>query len=404
MDLSFSNTYRTVLMYVRFCGFPIPWLRFSAASRALWTCYDIMVFCFSAYIIASSGYSIAVKATFQDLCQLGIVTSQMTNGILITFHYLVFQQRMKGIQERLDSLTNRILSSPLSGGEDFLRTVTSDRDLITVFTKVSMTFNVIASFLYCLPMPLMDFLSGQYRARLPIPMAFLGFTGYDRPFVFEFIVLQEVFVLIYSSIKKIGNDCIFLSFFKIQSAYIKYLTSTIQVLGEELIEDGRVGMETKFHHWISLHQDVLNGIHELVSLYAPLIVLYYTNIICIIAFGLFVQLKMDNVDTIQSLATALWISTLIFVLFLQSAVADEIREESDKLANATYFTPWYRMKRDVGQSLKLVILNANHPINITGYRANAFILNKETFLGFIANVITVYMGFSKIDDILNEKQ
>lgn len=55
--------------------------------------------------------------------------------------------------------------------------------------------------------------------------------------------------------------------------------------------------------------------------------------------------------------------------------------QSDKLANETYMVPWHLMKRDVVSSLRLVILQANHPIHITAYRATSFILNKETFLG-----------------------
>nr|AXX83047.1 odorant receptor [Yemma signatus] len=402
MDLSFSKTYRTVLLFVSVCGFPIPWIKFSKRVSILLKLYDVLVFMFSVYIIICSLYS-TMQASFQDLCQLGIVVSQMTNGILITFHYIAYQKIMCKINIRMDSLTERILCSPLGHQADFVRTIEADRDLISIFTKVSIIFNMIASVLYVLPMPLMDYLAGRERARLPIPIVFLG-QAYSTAISYEAMVLQEVFVLVYCSIKKIGNDCIFLSFFKIQSAYIKYLTITMKSLGAELVKNGGEDKEKKLHHWISLHQDVTRGTQELVSLYAPLIVLYYTNLICIIALGLFVQLKAENVDSIQSTATALWISTLIFVLYLQSAVADEVREESIRLASEAYFIPWYKMKKEIGQSLRLVIMNANHPILVTAYRATAFILNKETFLGFIANVITAYMGFSKIDDVLKENE
>lgn len=135
---------------------------------------------------------IKIKCFLQDLCTLGIVFSQMTNGILITVHYLVFQRRMDSAMLHMDSITERVLSSPLGHRDIFVETFSRDRNLITLFTKTSIFFNCIASVLYCLPMPLMDLLGGRYRERIPIPIIFFGLRGDRLPIIYEIVIVLEV--------------------------------------------------------------------------------------------------------------------------------------------------------------------------------------------------------------------
>nr|XP_024215943.1 uncharacterized protein LOC106681103 [Halyomorpha halys] len=119
----------------------------------------------------------------------------------------------------------------------------------------------------------------------------------------------------------------------------------------------------------------------------------------IVVFGLFTQIKNDRDNFIQGFGIGGFGIINIFQLYMMCSSAEVLATESERVALAIYDIRWYQMNRSNGEMLRLMLFMAKNPVQVTAFRARTFLLNKESFIGFITSSLTALMTFTKINDI-----
>ncbi|KAE8574016.1 Odorant receptor 91, partial [Halyomorpha halys] len=140
------------------------------------------------------------------------------------------------------------------------------------------------------------------------------------------------------------------------------------------------------------------NIQQLVSIFSPLVILYSVGTIMIVVCGTFVQIMDDNNNLMQSISIGIYVAMTCLNQFLMSRTADELTQEAMKLAFFAYDLPWYEMKRADADMVRMVILRSNRPIQVTAYCAPIFMVNRETFRGFMVTSISAFVTLCQIKD------
>ncbi|CAH1408116.1 unnamed protein product [Nezara viridula] len=331
------------------------------------------------------------------MCTLGIVTSVLATGGSITLFYFFYQNRLEKFTDNWNSLNENILKSNLDSKEFFRQMFLQVAKNNESFTKTILFVVFWTPIIYCSPVPVVDAIKQSYRTNLPLPILY----PYDdrQAGLYEMTFFLHMMGLVISVMKKFGNDCFFLSLFKIHRTYLRYLSVSIRSEGEKFKKNSNQLIKQKLISWIKIHQQIIKNIQDLIILYTPIIIVYHVNLICIVVFGLFTQIKNDRDSSVQRIGTAMFCAVNIFQLYMQCSSAEELSIEAERVADEIYNTPWNEVDENNAEIIRLVLKIANRPIEVTAFKAPTFLLNKQSFVTFVVNTIRAFMTFSKMSDL-----
>ncbi|CAH1408113.1 unnamed protein product [Nezara viridula] len=333
---------------------------------------------------------------FDDKCRAGGVLSIVSNPTMLTVYYTLYHMRIKRFLENSDALSRQILNSELGQTENFQKNFLTIAKKNNSFTKIVLIFVFWTPILYNIPTPLIDIYNQKYRSTQPL---FLLYPYDDhKPGIYEVTFISQTLGLLCGDMKKFANDCFFLTLFRTQTLYLIYLSESIQDLGKEFKKSGDLIIKKKLTKWVKLHDHFIRNFSELISLYTPVICIYYVNLICTVVLCLFAQLQSDD-GLIDGLGLISFLSVNIFQLYLQCATNDVFSVEAENLALEIYKTPWYEVDKTNKGILRTMLLMASKPVEITAFKSPTLRLNKEAFLAFVASTITAVMSFKKMSDI-----
>ncbi|CAH1408114.1 unnamed protein product [Nezara viridula] len=280
---------------------------------------------------------------------------------MLTLYYMLFKERLKMFSENCNALNYNIMNAELDHSDFFKDTYLQVSNSNNKFTRNVLFFVFWTPVIYCVPTPIIDLCNGEYRRHHPLTISY----PYDdhSPGIYEITFFLQMLGILYGDMKKFANDCFFLTVFRIHTVYLKYLSASMRSLGKEFGKYDDAVVKRKLITWLKLHDNLVRNVSELISLYAPVICIYYANLICMVVFGIFTQIK------------------------------------ANKLASEIYNTPWYEVNKTNKDIIRLIQRMANRPVDITAYRAPTLRLNKESFLAFITSTITAVVAFSKMSEI-----
>nr|WVD93654.1 odorant receptor 41 [Graphosoma rubrolineatum] len=387
----FAHHYRALLQGLRKVGLATPWVeKPSLLSRVPLLLYDSLLIAIVVYMLCCYLYSVTtITIPFQELCGLGVSTSNFICALLVTFYQIRYSKDLKRITDNMDRIAERILDSDLTGADHFLQLYQRTSKLMAILTNHSIFFSFTLPLVYCFPVPLMDWMEGHYRSRQPFRIA--NPFNDKLPGVYELIWLVMTCSISYSTSKKAATDCLFVTLFSIQSDFLKYLSTAMTELQKELKFENSTQVRIKLVLWFNLHQDILRNNQELVEAFSPVVIIYYMTTIGIVVCGAFVQSMKENELIIQSISIGGYIVITLVYYFLLSNTADELTSEAQNLAFVVYSIPWYDMVKKNADLLRLAITISTRRIEITAYRAPTFLLNRETFAKFIVTAISAFV-------------
>ncbi|KAE8573070.1 Odorant receptor 106, partial [Halyomorpha halys] len=325
MSLQFETTHSFLIRVMRRSGLMVPWVRMDSSLLAAFYffCDNLLVLIGFYQFIFSVG-SIVRIGNFQDMCTLGIVIAVLATGVMLSIFYIHYQQRLEKFINNWDNLNTKILNGEPQLAKYFQRLYLEITKSNETFAKRILFIAFWTPFIYCSPVPIIDVIKGSYRTNLPLPILF----PYDdrQPGLYEFTFCLHVFGLLISVMKKIGNDCFFLGLFKIHSVYLRYLSESIKDAKKKFANNDWF-IRRKQIEMIKLHTEIIRNAVELVSIYTPIIVIYYGNLIIIVVFGLFTQIKNDRDSVVQGFGVGGFCLINIFQLYMMSSSAEELASE-----------------------------------------------------------------------------
>ncbi|XP_066908457.1 odorant receptor 46a-like [Halyomorpha halys] len=379
MSLQFETTHSSMIHLLRRSGLKLPWVK----HRSYWNqfcyfAYDILLFTIGLYQFICSACSIIFVPTFQDMCTLGIVTSVLATGGSITLFYFFYQNRLEKFTDNWNALNDNILNSDLDKKDFFRQMFLQVAKNNESFTKTILFVVFWTPIIYCTPVPVVDAIKQSYRTNLPLPILYL----YDdrQPVVYEVTFFLHMMGLVISVMKKFGNDCFFLALFKIHIAYLRYLSVAIKCEGTKFSKCNNKIIKQNLISWIKIHQQIVKNAQDLIRLYTPIIIVYHVNLICIVVFGLFTQIKNDRDSSVQRIGTAMFCTVNIFQLYMQCSSAEELTNEAEKVSQEIYNTPWNEVDECNADIIRLVLKMASRPVEVTAFKAPTFLLNKQSFV------------------------
>ncbi|KAE8574015.1 odorant receptor 10 [Halyomorpha halys] len=394
----FVDHYRPLLGWLRTCGLSTPWgEKPSFAWRLIIACYNTLLVIMVCYMLFLYIYPIMKNSIpFAELCLLGNGFALLGCSLAITLYLVLFKGKLKVIIENMDSIADIIHQNELGGAVFLQEMYKKNARLMKVLTNNSIYFGFLTPVIFCWSVPTMGWFSGNYRANLPIQID--SPYDYHIPLVYELMVLLLSCCLAVSTTKKAATDCLFMSLFNIQITFLKYLSITKSYIQDDFRSTNKAIVKRKLIIWIRLHQQINLNIQQLVAIFSPLVILYSVAIIIIVVCGAFVQIMNDSNNLIQSMSIGIYVAMTFLYQFLMSRTADELTHEAMKLAFFAYDLPWYEMKRADADMVRMVILRSNRPIQVTAYCAPIFMLNRETFRGFMVTSISAFVTFCQIKD------
>nr|XP_024216598.1 uncharacterized protein LOC112210730 [Halyomorpha halys] len=255
----FVDHYRALLTGLRRVGLATPWIEMpSLLGRLPYLFYNSLLVSIVVYMLCCYVYSVTtITIPFQELCGLGVSTSNFTCALMLTFYQISYSEELKRITDNMDRIAERILSGELAGAEHFLKLYKRTSRLMAILTNQSIFFSFALPLVYSFPVPLMDWMEGHYRSRHPFRIA----SPFDDklPGVYELIMLIMTCSISYSTSKKAAMDCLFVTLFTIQSDFLKYLSVAMTELQKELKIGNSTQVRNKFVLWFRLHQDITSA-------------------------------------------------------------------------------------------------------------------------------------------------
>ncbi|CAH1408115.1 unnamed protein product [Nezara viridula] len=315
---------------------------------------------------------------------------------MLTLYYMLFKERLKMFSENCNALNYNIMNAELDHSDFFKDTYLQVSNSNNKFTRNVLFFVFWTPVIYCVPTPIIDLCNGEYRRHHPLTISY----PYDdhSPGIYEITFFLQMLGILYGDMKKFANDCFFLTVFRIHTVYLKYLSASMRSLGKEFGKYDDAVVKRKLITWLKLHDNLVRNVSELISLYAPVICIYYANLICMVVFGIFTQIKHES-GSLESIGLSAFCFVNLFQLYMQCSTNEEVGAEANKLASEIYNTPWYEVNKTNKDIIRLIQRMANRPVDITAYRAPTLRLNKESFLAFITSTITAVVAFSKMSEI-----
>lgn len=155
----------------------------------------------------------------------------------------------------MDNLTEKILKSELKGADHFLKLYRRTSKVMAILTDNSIFFSFTLPFIYCFPVPVMDWMEGHYRSRHPLRIA--NPFNDKVPGIYELIALVIACSIAFSTSKKAAMDCLFVTLFSIQSDFLKYLSVALSELKKELSNEDSARVRNKLILWLQLHQEIV---------------------------------------------------------------------------------------------------------------------------------------------------
>lgn len=199
-------------------------------------------------------YLIPLFSVVQELCLLGNGFALLGCSLAITLYLVLFKGKLKVIIEDMDSIAATINRNELGGAEFLQEMYKKNAKLMMVLTNNSIYFGFLTPVIFCWSVPTIGWLSGNYRANLPIQIDCP--YDYHAPLVYELMVLLLSCCLAISTTKKAATDCLFMSLFNIQITFLKYLSVTKHYIQDDFRSTNNAFIKRKLIIWIKLHQEV----------------------------------------------------------------------------------------------------------------------------------------------------
>ncbi|KAE8574019.1 uncharacterized protein [Halyomorpha halys] len=390
----FIDHYRGLLKWLRICGLASSWHHQSNFfSRFSFFIYATFLVIMVSYVILCYIYTAMMTSlTITDVCTFGVSGGCYVCGLLVSSYLIRYKDRLKKITDEMDIITKKIIESELGEGEFLLNEYNKNSKLMAVLTDGSLYLSFATPIFYCVSTPVLEWYNGMYRSNLPIQT--LSFFDEKAPGCYELMVIFTACSIAISTSKKSANDCLFIALFRIQTIFIKYLSVSKRALEKKILADDSLRGQRKLLAWIKLHQDIMKNVEELIIYFSPVVIIYYVMVVEIVVCGAFVQLEKDNDNIIQSISVGSYVATTVLYHFLLANTVDELSDEAQKLAFVEYCLPWDKMNKKNISMVKFVLTMCNKPIKVTAYRAPIFLLNRETFAGFLLSAISAFVTFS----------
>nr|WVD93652.1 odorant receptor 39 [Graphosoma rubrolineatum] len=395
----FFDHYRVLITCIRRSGLPTPWIeKPHTIAKVLYLIYDSIIVIMLLYSVVCYMYSIMTATiSFQDLCSLGLSGGCFVCALLINVCQIQFRTELKRVTDTMDSIAKRIIESELADKDLFEQEYKNNAAFINNLIKYTLMSMMTTPFLYFLSLPVFEWYAGNYKAHFPVPIE--NFFNDRLPGVYELIVITIAASISYSSAQKASNDCLFISLFKIQTSFLRYLTQSKKVIEKELLSGNSVKSQKKLLIWVELHQEIIKNIKELVLIFSPILIVYYVMQIEIVVCGAFVELKKDNDNMVQSISVGSYVTLSIIYYYILSNTADELTTEAQKLVFMEYNLPWYKMDKRNASMVKMIMTMCNVPVEITAYYGPTFLLNRENFAGFMFATLSAFLTLCQMKDV-----
>ncbi|KAK9299109.1 hypothetical protein QLX08_007732 [Tetragonisca angustula] len=89
-----------------------------------------------------------------------------------------------------------------------------------------------------------------------------------------------------------------------------------------------------------------------------------TIIICFLEFG--VIMELEDQKTLSTLTYFVLMTSIFVNVFIISFIGDRLRQESERIAETSYFLPWYDFPVDVAKDVQTIILRTYLPSSLSG--------------------------------------
>nr|QQP19712.1 olfactory receptor 17 [Tropidothorax elegans] len=384
-SLLFVDTHRDVLRIVRLCGYPLAWMEGSGEWRRFFRIYYCFFFLLNAYMLACVVVSLCFLQTMAEFTSLMVPGLLTVAAVLSNIYFSTCDEEIRSLIHNIDEMRLAVQRSPIGRPKILANKLQEHSRFVSLLTKISVFGIGAAAIFFIVPIPLPGV---ERKAFLPLLTGFHG-SKFSND---AFSVFWKTITLTLTASKKTALDCFFITLFRLQVIYSEHLTDAIRVQGN----GGRFDYKS-FREWIILHQKLDRNNRALIKLFAPIIVIYYVNLLTIFASSIYILLSNEDTNSIQGLMDILWLISLLILLHLQCSLADDLGVESCKMAQAAFDLSVFGLDKSSGQVVRMAILYTNRPIMVTAYRAPVFLMNRESFVGFIMSVVSCYVTLKRLD-------
>nr|QQP19711.1 olfactory receptor 16 [Tropidothorax elegans] len=398
--LRFDETYRQIFTLGRLAGIPMPWYNTGTPLiKAIFKSYHYSQFVFMIAKIFCAANACFRMTNFVDIVfaaadQIGL----MANAPFLTAFYALSLKKITKITQNMDQLCDAILNAGLGRPEVYEKLYYDDAKLFHSFIKIMGPIIIMCPVVFIATGPIFGLINGTYGTQLSIPIH-CQFEENNRS-IYEIVAFFEFWGLFLPVVQKMLHEFMMIAIFRNQTTYLKYLRVALKEVEENSIQDPKNTQE-KLRIWIKLHQETLRNAHDIIDLFSPVIVFFNMDFIVLLAGGVLVQLYSVNNNIFQLTMIGLYQSLLVVQFYIQCHMADELTIEGESLATAAYSIPWYTLDHKNKGFIRLIINIGNRPLQIMGYRAPAFTLNREIFVSFMASSISAYMAFRTVMENVN---
>ncbi|XP_076177148.1 uncharacterized protein LOC143151682 [Ptiloglossa arizonensis] len=113
-----------------------------------------------------------------------------------------------------------------------------------------------------------------------------------------------------------------------------------------------------------------------------------TIIICFLEYGVIVE--WEERKTLSMLTYFILMTSIFVNVFIISLIGDLLKQESEKVGETLYFTPWYNLPKDIADNMKMIILRTSRPTNLSA--AKIFDLSLQAFCD-VCKTSAAYLNF-----------
>nr|AXX83024.1 odorant receptor [Yemma signatus] len=395
--LRFYNFYRGVLLQGRWSALPLPWHGRESFPNIL-KVYGVMMIFYLIYKIVCTTYAIMHLDKFEIRVYLMSALFYFISSLLLMIFFYLKGAEYRSLIDGVDSLTDFVMTSGL-GEENFFQEEYKKVAIgLAKFSRFMAISAVSCPAMFCLSVPFIDYLHGEYRARTAVPAQCpVELEVQHVPGVFEIIVIQQGLAYSIPSFQKFVTEIIMLSLFNILKTLFEYLSRSLKHISKDL--DKRKGTDAaweKFHVWVRIHQASISLFESVIILFSPLIVMYYLLTIVVVAGALLYMTDANSSNILQTLFGGGYMLVTMFSLFLQCQAADEASSAALNLADEIYRLPWHKLDTKRNSSIRFILEVATKTINVDAYHSPAFRLSKKAYHSLFVNTVSAYMGFRKI--------
>nr|QQP19755.1 olfactory receptor 60 [Tropidothorax elegans]QQP19785.1 olfactory receptor 90 [Tropidothorax elegans] len=393
----FKHSYRSVWSITKYTGLPLlddPSEKMK--SQTLFYILNAAVALLLSWNIVCAGCAIQ-RNSFEENIMLENVVILKGTAILLMAYYVLRGKRLNEIIKKTDDVGLMVMRNSTGYERQFEETFERNAERFSKYHKLLCLNTIICPFLFCASHPILAYMDGTYGQSLPISIYCdfeIGELGKNEIFTFfQFLGLAV------PALQKIGNEFILFFLLKIVASFFTYISESMKEIEKDMEKPLTPHSKMKIVSLIILHQKAIKCTKEIVEIFSPVVIIYFLSMIGFTASGIFYFVYAQQTNFVQAQTLGMYLFTTTTIFYFLCHMAEEINAEAAKISVAAYSTPWYEADKEYRQIVQIMICLANKPLTFTAYLAPSFILNRESFLNFSFNVVSAFMGISKINAI-----